>query len=90
MAKTGAQHFEAVPTVELGREDAFEEEDIPVAQSIPSFTEGRGTTGLTRASSIPVSLKIYCDTSSIVAFSFMPTIALQSTYDLFYCNVDNG
>ena len=40
MTKIGAQHFEAVPTVELGREDALEE-DIPVAQSIPSSTGGR-------------------------------------------------
>lgn len=69
-------------TVELGREDALEE-DIPVAQSIPSFTEGDGSTGLTRASSIPVSIKIYCNISSLVALSFMPTIVLQfvSIYD---------
>jgi hypothetical protein len=87
MAKTDTQHFEAVPIVELGREDALEV-DIPVAQSIPSFTEDRGTTGLTSASSIPVSLKIYCDISSLVALSFMPTIAFQFTYD--HCTVDNG
>jgi len=84
MTKSGAQLFEAVPTVEhraiseyalsnSPREDALEEDSIPVAQSFPSFTEGDGTTGLTRASSIPVSLKIYCDVSSLVALSFMLT-----------------
>jgi hypothetical protein len=40
MTKTGAQHFAAVPIVELGREDALKE-DIPMAQSIPSSTGGR-------------------------------------------------
>ena len=66
--------------IELGREDALEE-DIPVAND---------TTGLNRASSIPISLKIYCDISSHVALSSMPIVALQfvSTYD--HCTVHNG